>query len=73
MLVLSRRPGQSLRIGPDVEVTVVRVSGDRVVLGIAAPPPLPIVRSELLAAVTAETQAAVASAGQVWAVLGPRR
>ena len=37
MLVLTRRSGQSIRIGPNVEVRVVRIEGDRVVLGIAAP------------------------------------
>lgn len=73
MLVLTRRPGQGLRIGEAIEVTVVRVSGDRVVLAVAAPPEVPIVRGELLAAVTAETRAAATSAGRVRAAFEPRR
>ncbi|HWP63653.1 MAG TPA: carbon storage regulator [Candidatus Binatia bacterium] len=69
MLVLTRRPGQGLRIGEDVEVTVVRVSGDRVVVAVAAPSTVPVVRTELLAAVAAETSTAAASARRVRSTL----
>ena len=58
MLVLTRRPGQSIRIGDSIDVQVIRVEGDRVVLGIAAPREVPVVRAELLAEVTAEVKAA---------------
>lgn len=37
MLVLSREAGQEIQIGPDIRVTVVRVAGGRVTLGIDAP------------------------------------
>jgi carbon storage regulator len=37
MLVISRKPGEKLRIGDNVEVTVLEISGSRVVLGIDAP------------------------------------
>lgn len=72
MLVLTRRPGQGLRIGDSIELTVVRISGDRVVLALAAPAEVPIVRGELLAAVTAETHAAASSARRVRSALEPR-
>lgn len=48
MLVLSRKIGERIRIGDSVTVTVVRVSGGGVRLGIDAPPELPVVREELL-------------------------
>ena len=48
MLVLTRRPGQSIQIGPNVEVRVVRIEGDRVVLGITAPRHVAVVRAELI-------------------------
>ena len=48
MLVLSRRAGESLRIGGGILVTIVRVSGQEVRLGIAAPRDVNIVRSEVL-------------------------
>ena len=58
MLVLSRRIGQSLRIGDSIDVQVIRIEGERVVLGIVAPREVPVVRSELLAEVTAEVRTA---------------
>ena len=47
MLVLSRKVGERILIGPDIAVTVVRVTGGGVRLGIEAPPELPVVREEL--------------------------
>lgn len=61
MLVLSRRPGDSIIIGEGrdrVRVTVVEVSGDRVKLGIEAPQEVVILRQELCEAVEAENRAA---------------
>ena len=37
MLILTRRAGESLRIGEDVEVTVMAVNGAQVRIGIKAP------------------------------------
>jgi carbon storage regulator len=37
MLVISRKPGEKLRIGDNVEIAVLEISGSRVVLGIEAP------------------------------------
>ncbi len=48
MLVLSRRVGERIRIGDAVTVTVVRVSGGGVRLGIEAPPEMAVTREELL-------------------------
>jgi carbon storage regulator len=48
MLVLTRRPGESLLIGDGIEVQVVRIDGDRVVIGIVAPSDVTVVRSELV-------------------------
>lgn len=47
MLVLSRRPQQSLLIGHDVIVTVLEVNGDTVRIGISAPPEVQIHREEV--------------------------
>jgi carbon storage regulator len=46
-LGLTRRPGQSVNIGDDITVTVVRVDGDAVVLRVQAPKEILILRSEL--------------------------
>lgn len=37
MLVLQRKPGESLTIGPGIEVKILRVRGNRVEVGIQAP------------------------------------
>lgn len=47
MLVLSRRVNQSIRIGPDIVITVTKVAGGCVQIGIDAPRALNIRREEL--------------------------
>ena len=47
MLVLSRRETQRIKLGKSIIVTVVRVTGDKVRLGIEAPPDVLIPREEL--------------------------
>lgn len=47
MLVLSRKENEKIRIGNDIVITVVRLNGDKVRLGIEAPPSALILRDEL--------------------------
>lgn len=47
MLVLSRREAERIRLGDSIVVTVIRVSGDKVRLGIEAPPDVLVLRDEL--------------------------
>jgi carbon storage regulator len=47
MLVLSRKDGQQIMIGEDVVVSVLRVAGNRVRIGIDAPDAVRILRGEL--------------------------
>ena len=47
MLVLSRKQNERIRVGDSVVVTVVRVSGDRVRIGIEAPAHIRVLRDEL--------------------------
>lgn len=47
MLVLSRKEAQRIRLGDSIVITVVRVSGDKVRLGIEAPPDVLVLRDEL--------------------------
>ena len=47
MLVLSRRERERIKLGDSIVVTVVRVAGDRVRLGIEAPPEVVVLRDEL--------------------------
>ncbi|MDG2468439.1 MAG: carbon storage regulator [Pirellulaceae bacterium] len=47
MLVLSRKKTQRLKLGNDIIVTVIDVSGEKVRLGIDAPREVTILREEL--------------------------
>jgi carbon storage regulator len=58
MLILSRRPGESVTIGDDVIVTVVSVSGNQIRLGITAPREVRVLREEIYNAMREEDQAA---------------
>lgn len=58
MLILQRKPGESLVIGEDISITVVSVDGGRVRLAISAPQDVPILRSELVDATAANRDSA---------------
>lgn len=58
MLILQRRAGESLVIGENITVSVVSVDGMRVRLAISAPEDIPILRSELITAATANRDSA---------------
>ena len=47
MLVLTRKEGESIRIGDDIEIVVRRLSGNRVALAVEAPRDVRILRGEL--------------------------
>jgi carbon storage regulator len=47
MLILTRRTGESLRIGDDIELTVMAVSGSQVRIGIKAPRNVVVDRQEI--------------------------
>jgi carbon storage regulator len=47
MLVLSRRESERIKLGDSIVVTVVRVCGDKVRLGIEAPADMLVLRGEL--------------------------
>jgi carbon storage regulator len=46
-LALTRKPGESIRIGPDVFVKVVKIRGNQVRLAIEAPEHKSVMRTEL--------------------------
>lgn len=49
MLVLSRKVGERLLIGDQIAITVVRIQGGGVRIGVEAPPHLAVIREELKA------------------------
>lgn len=47
MLVLSRKESQRIRLGDSIVVTIVKISGDKVRVGIDAPTDVLVLRDEL--------------------------
>jgi carbon storage regulator len=47
MLVLTRKTGEAIQIGDDIEITVLSVQGDQIKLGINAPKNVEIHRKEI--------------------------
>ncbi len=47
MLVLGRKPGESIRIGDDVVIKVVKARNGQIKLGIDAPKDIKVIRTEL--------------------------
>ncbi len=58
MLVLSRQRDETIMIGDDIELTVVDIRGDKVRLGIKAPPHIAVHRKEVYDAINRENEEA---------------
>ena len=59
MLVISRKPGESVIISEDIRITVISISNDKVSIGVEAPKDIKIVRQELLDTIEANRASAV--------------
>jgi carbon storage regulator len=59
MLVLTRKPSQSIMIGDGVEVQVLSVAGEKVRLGITAPRDVSIFRNEVYDRIESENENSV--------------
>jgi len=61
VLVITRKAGDRVRIGDDITVTVLEVTGSSVRIGIDAPVEIPVYRHEIIEATEAENRAAAAA------------
>jgi carbon storage regulator len=59
MLILTRRPGESVKIGDKVTITVLGVKGGQVRLGFSAPADVAVHREEVYERIHAETSSDV--------------
>ena len=61
MLALSRKLGETIVIGDNIEITVLDISRDQIKLGISAPKSVPIHRKEIFLQIQEENKAASAN------------
>lgn len=70
MLVLTRKIGESFRIGDDIEIVITGIERNKVKVGIRSPSHIPVYRSELYERIQEENrQAAQAGKSDMHAVL----
>jgi carbon storage regulator len=72
MLVIRRRPGESIRIGEAVEIEIIECGTKRVKLGVRAPKEIPVWRAEAKAAREQNIAAAGWDRTRSLPLLGPR-
>ena len=58
MLILTRKPGESLYIGDNLKVTIVEIKGNQIRVGIDAPPEYRIYREEIYLQILEENRKA---------------
>ncbi len=59
MLILTRRVGESLNIGDEVQVTVLAIKGNQVRIGVNAPKEIPVHREEIYERIKKEKEAGI--------------
>ena len=65
MLVLTRRPGESIVIGDDIVITIIEIKGGQVRVGIDAPRSIDVYREEIYEQVRQENLAAIANVDKI--------
>jgi carbon storage regulator len=63
MLVISRKPGEKLKIGDSVYLSILSVNGDKVTIGIDAPKDIAILRGELLETIESNKESSAQTLG----------
>lgn len=59
MLILTRRVGETLVIGDEVQVTVLAIKGNQVRIGVNAPKEIPVHREEIYERIKKEKEAGI--------------
>ncbi len=64
MLILTRKAGESLHLGDDIKITVLKVQGNQVKLGLDVPKALTVYREEVYLRIKEENLLAVQASDQ---------
>jgi carbon storage regulator len=59
MLILSRRPGESVHVGDDIKITVLSVQGQQIKIGLDVPENMPVYREEIYLKVRSQNASAL--------------
>ena len=73
MLILTRKAGQSIRIGDDIEICVLEVKGKQARIGIKAPGGLPIHRDEVFQRIKQENIEAATTPEDIDSIFGTEK
>jgi carbon storage regulator len=69
MLILTRKSGEAIQIGEDIEIVIKQISGDQVKLGINAPKHVGIHRKEIYLDIQSENQNASKGVADLLSIL----
>ena len=72
MLVLTRKPQETIQIGDNITITIIKTKGKAVRIGIEAPKDISVLRGELVAAKEAEGSSVVEEKSEVQFTRAPR-
>ncbi len=64
MLILTRRPGESIHLGDNIKITVLSVKGKQIKIGLEVPDDVPVYREELYIKVRQQNRMALESLDQ---------
>ncbi|MGD6804722.1 carbon storage regulator CsrA [Rossellomorea aquimaris] len=73
MLVLTRKTGEAIKIGDDIEITVLSIKGDQIKLGIEAPKNIDIHRKEIYLTIQDENTEASQGVGNLLSLLSKKQ
>jgi carbon storage regulator len=64
MLILTRRPGESLHLGDNIKITILGVQGKQIKIGLDVPEDIPVYREEVYLRVLEQNRMALQSSDQ---------
>ena len=64
MLALSRKKGEAILIGDNIEISIIDIKGEQIKLGITAPRDISVYRKEVYLQIQEENKASVLTSGK---------
>lgn len=59
MLILSRKPGESLHVGDNIKITILNIKGQQIKIGLDVPEHMPVYREEIYLKVQSQNASAL--------------